>query len=231
MFKRKASLILVWSLSMLAPMHLAAVPDRHVVPLLRINDVGSAYSRTGKLKIELRDLRVEMTGPQGTPAPYTIFLLFEPRSGAFSWAISLGNSATDVSEQTNWFKSYRAAYLKDDRLVTFTAREQMMRIHDFQGHASSMNEAEQKALSVAAALNDPPGNAEFAQPFHDISLGGLSSDFRCEPQRPICGQDPKVIDVRWDGDAQHWIVTLQARWTEAITLDANYNLVSMKKLE
>jgi len=212
-------------------MQLSAAPDRHIVPLLRIDDVSSAYSTTGKVKIELRDLRVEMTGPQSKPAPYTIFLLFEPQSGAFSWSISLGNSATDVSEQTNWFKSYRAAFLKDDRLVTFTASMQVLRIQDFQGHASSMNEAEQKALSSAAALNDPPGNAEFAQLFHDVTLAGLSLDFECEPGNEICGPDPKVIDVQWDRVEQHWIVTLQARWTEEITLDADYNVVSMKEVE
>jgi hypothetical protein len=231
MFQRKANLILIYALALLAPTHLVAFPDPHVVPLLRINDSWSAYSKTGKVKIELRDLRVEMTGPYGKPAPYTIFLLFEPQSGAFSWAISLGHSAVDASEQTNWFKNYRAAFLKDDRLVTFTARMRVLRIHNFQEQASSMNEAEQKALSSAAALNDPPGNAEFAQPFHDVSLAGLSLDFECEPGNAVCGQDPKVSDVRWDGDAQHWIVTLQARWTEAIILDADYNLVSMKKVE
>jgi hypothetical protein len=231
MFTRATALVFIYALGMLAPPRLAAGPDRHVVPLLRIDDVSRAHSAAGDVKIELRDLRVEMTGPQGTPAPYTIFLLFEPQSGAFSWTISLGNSATDVSEQTNWFKRSRAAYLKNDRIVTFTATMQKLHIQDFQGHASSMNDAEQKALSVAAALNDPPGYAEFAQPFHNVTLEGLSDDFQCEPHRPVCGLDPKVIDVQWDRVEQHWIVTLKARWTEEIALDADYNVVSMRKVE
>jgi hypothetical protein len=231
MFTRARALVFIYALGMLAPPRLAASPDHHVVPLSRKADVGSAYSATGKVRIELREVQVEMTGPYGKPEPYRLFLIFEPQSGAFSWTISLKDSAADLSELTKWFKSDRAAFLKDDRLVTFSAYRETLEIQDFQNHASSVDEAEQKALSSAAALNDPPGNMESAQPFHKVALDGLSIDFDCEPRRPVCGPSPKVIDVQWDRVEQHWIVTLKARWTEEITLDADYNVVSMRKVE
>ena len=231
MFRKTAVLIFINALVMLAPPRLAAGPDRHVVLVSRLADVGSANSKTGKVKTELREVQVEMTGPYGKPEPYRLFLIFEPQSGAFSWTISLKDPAADLSELTKWFKRDRAAFLRDDRLVTFTAYRETLEIQDFQGHASSVDEAEQKALSSAAALNDPPGSMESAQPFHKVTLDGLSTDFDCEPGFAVCGPSPKVIDVQWDRVEQHWIVTLKARWTEEFTLDADYNVVSMRKVE
>lgn len=231
MFRKQAILIFIYALGWLAPLPAAASPDRHVVLLSRKTDVGSADSTTGKISIELREVQVEMTGPYGKPRPYRLFLIFEPQSGAFSWTISSKVPAADLSELTKWFKRDRAAFLKDNRLVTFTAYRETLEIQDFQDHASSSDEAEQKALSSASALNDPPGNMEFTQPFHKVTLNGLSLNFDCEPGNAICGPSPKVIDVQWDRSEQHWIVTLQARWTEEVTLDADYNLVSMRKIE
>jgi hypothetical protein len=43
------------------------------------------------------------------------------------------------------------------------------------------------------------------------------------------GETPKVTGVKWDG--KHWTLTLVARWTETITLDASFNLVSMNKTQ
>ncbi len=97
MFKRTTVVIVILALSTLASPLSASGPDRHVVALSRFNDVGSAYSTTGKVKIELREVRVRTTGSDGQSETLRIFLLFEPQSGAFSWIV------------TNWFKSDRAA--------------------------------------------------------------------------------------------------------------------------
>ncbi|MGB9407247.1 MAG: hypothetical protein WCA89_06885 [Terracidiphilus sp.] len=231
MFKKTAVQILVYALSMLAPLRLTAGPDRHVVPLSRLDDVGSACSITGKVKIELREIRVETTGPYGKPVPHRIFILFDPQSGAFSWIVTIEGSATDVSVQTTLFKSGRAAFLKDNSIFTFSSKMLTLYIQDPQGHASSMDEAEQTALSSTAEFNDPPGNVDFARPPHKVQLTGLSLDFVSRPGSAALEMDPKVTDVRWDGDKQHWIITLKARWTEEVTLDADYKLVSMKKVE
>ena len=231
MFKRTTSLVIVYALSMVFPLPSVAGPDPHVVPLARVDDTGVALSATGKVKIELRELRVELTGPYGKPVPHRIFILFEPQSGAFSWTVGVDDSPTDKSMLTKWFKSDRAAFLKDGCLVTFTARSVPLRLYvqNCAGHASTMDDAEEKSLSFAAELNDPPGDIDSARPSHTVPLDGLSLDFVHEPENALIGPDPKVIDVQWDG--LHWIVTIKARWIEAIILDGDYNLVSMEKIE
>src|SRR6266550_8872822 len=100
----------------------------------------------------------------------------------------------------------------------------LLYIHDYPGHASSMDDAEKKALRSTAELNDPPREVDVARPAHTVPLTGLSLDFVHAPGNAIFGPQPRVIDVRWDG--QHWLVTLKARWTETITLDAGYYLES-----
>lgn len=218
---------------MLAPPRLTAGPDRHVVPLSRLDDAGSAYSTTGKVKVDLREVRVETTGPSGKPVPHRVFIMFDRQSGAFSWIVTMEGSSTDasnMSKQTTLFKSGRAAFLKDNSIFTFSIKMLTLYIQDSQGLASSMDEAEQTALISTAQLNDPPGNVDFVRPSHTIQLRGLSLDFISKPGSETLDVEPKVIDVRWNEDKQCWIVTLQARWIEEITLNAEYKVVSMKRV-
>lgn len=182
-FKKTAVLILVSTLSLSASPLLVAGPDRHIVSVSRVDDEVSGYSTTDKVKIALREIRVEATGPYGKPVRDRIFILFEPQTGAFSWIVTVEGSATDDYEQTKLFKSDRAAFLKDNSIFTFSSRMLTLYIQDPQGHASSMDEAEQKAIRSTEELNDPPGKIEFMQPSHIVQLKGLSLDFVSKPLR------------------------------------------------
>jgi hypothetical protein len=75
----------------------------------------------------------------------------------------------------------------------------------------------------------PLGMREETQLWHIVPLPSLGRDFTSAPMSAAIGPDPNVTDVRWDG--KNWIVSLQGRWTEQITLDTNYNVVSMQKVE
>ena len=68
-------------------MLMAADPDGHLSVVSRFDNVGSAYLLAGKVRIELREIRVEAISPYGKPVPERITVIFEPKSKAFSWNI------------------------------------------------------------------------------------------------------------------------------------------------
>jgi hypothetical protein len=208
----------------------AGGPGHRVAPISRSNEIGSAFCENGKVKIELREVQARMIDPHGKSEPLRIFLLFEPQSGAFNWTVTDDVSPTDPSLQMRWFKSEHAAFLRGGNLILFAAEAVPLRIsiEDHPGHASSMDDAEVQALGSLAVFNDPPRDDLIARPFRSVALPGLTKDFVFMPGSAVSGPDPKVIDVQWDG--RHWIVSLQALWTEVITLDSNYNLMSIEKV-
>jgi len=231
MFKKAAVFATFCAVGLFPHLMLAADQGSRVVALSRADNLADAYSPAGKVKIRLREIRVETTGPYGKPVPHRMFLLFEPKTGAFSWIVTVEGPPTDVSMLTNWFRTHRAAFLRDNSLYIFTAETGPLALYvqGPSGHASSIDDAEAQAIRATAALNDPPGNVDLVQPWKVAQLTELSADFVHTPGSAILGPDPSVTDVQWDGS--HWIVTLQARWTEAITLNAGYNVVSMRKVE
>ena len=91
-----------------------------------------------------------------------------------------------------------------------------------------MDEAETKALTAAAALHSPPTMEDETRLWHIVQLPTLGHDFVSPPMSAEVGLAPKVIGVQWHGNS--WVVILHGQWTEAITLDSGYNLVSMKRV-
>lgn len=232
MFKRTATFMLFCAPSLLPGQSLAGQADSHFVATSRFDDAWSAYSPSGKIKIELREIRGEAMGAYGKPIPERILVIFEPTSGAFSWCLFVEDSlATNASRQTKALESKRAVFLKGDSLVVFMGGgiSPKLYVRDIRDHATNMDDAEAKALRAAAEFHTPPDKRDEAQLWHIVPLPSLGRDFITAPMSAAGGPDPNVTDVRWDG--QNWIVTLQGRWTEQITLDANYNVVSMQKVE
>ena len=232
MLKTTAVIILTQVMGILLQPLSAASSDPHLVATARFDDHWTAYSTGGKVKIDLREVQVEATGPYGKPVPYRIVVIFEPLSGTFSWRIfSEDSPRTMMSRQTLAYKKERAVFLKENHLISFMAEMAPLNlnIQDVSGHASNMDDAEAKALTAAAKLSHPTGILDFAQQLHIVPLTGLSVDFVHSPGNAIFGPQPTVTDVQWDG--KYWTVTLEARWKEAITLDSDYTLISMRKVE
>ncbi|MGD0888910.1 MAG: hypothetical protein ABR889_06660 [Acidobacteriaceae bacterium] len=200
----------------------------------QVDSVGTAYTPNGNVKIELREVRTEAMGLT-EPRPLSVLVIFEPESGAFSWRVTDADLATP-SLRIAELKDEQAVFLKDGEIIDFRSvwSPPVIYVRAYRGHASNMDDAEAQALNAASASSLDPreGNLEAGQGARVVSLVGIGSDFFYSPDNsfpevPI----PKVTAVRWDGGAQHWIVTLQARWKAEITLDAYYSLVSMKKVE
>jgi hypothetical protein len=231
MFKKKTILFSICQLAVVHASLFGGAPDSHMHVISRADDVGGAYSVSGKARIQMREVRVETTGPSGKPVPHRLFLLFDPQSGIFSWHVAIEGQPSNLSEQTQWFNRNRAAFVKEGRLYTFTAETGPLALYvqESASRASSIDDAEEQALRSLGALNDPPGNVDVVKPWHAVRLSALSPDFVNTPGSAIFGPDPKVVDVEWDG--KHWLVVLQARWKESVTLDAKFNLLSVRKVQ
>ncbi len=187
-----------------------------------------AYTPNGRVKIKLREIRMEPAGPNGS-RPLSLLVLFEPDSGAFSWRVTQA-ADTDRSWRIKEFNKEQAAFVKDDEIVDFRALWYSLYVRVYRGRASSMEDAERKALKAASESLKATENLDKAQDVHVVSLADLSPDF-LNPPMSVVPSDvaPKVTNVQWDG--QHWIVTLQALSTVEVTLDSNYALVSMDEVK
>lgn len=211
----------------------AAGQDLRLVERSHVDSVGSAYTNDGKIKIDLREVQAEASGPNGQEQPLSLLILFEPTTGAFSWHVSMADTK-NPSWRTAEFKEAQGAFLKDGTFVDFKTLpfSTKLLVREYRGHASSMDDAEAKALSAANLSIDlrHPVDFEAQQQAHVVSLAPLGLAFvSLNPMSAAASITPRVIDVQWDG--KYWTVTLQARWKEAITLDADYTLVSMRKVE
>jgi hypothetical protein len=194
--------------------------------LSRVNSEGVAYTVNGKVKIEIREIRVEAVNSKKSRS-LSVLVLFEPISRAFSWRV------TDAGESPDWrtvqFVHEQAAVLKGDEIIDFRAMWYRLFVRVYRGRASSIDDAEARALTAMSEGIDPERNLDKAQNVHVVSLAALDSDFLNAPLSVASSElAPRVTNVQWDG--QHWVVTLKARWFATVTLDADFNLLSVKKL-
>jgi hypothetical protein len=190
----------------------------------------NAYSPSGKVRVDLREVRTEIMGAKG-PIALSVLVMRDPSSGAYSWRAHTADP-TDPSWRSQQLNDDQAVFLKDGEFTDFMSLSIPLRlfIHQYHGHATDMNDAVTKALKAASESIDPLGDLEKVPGMHVISLLALGRDFTSAFPSNL-DIDPKVVNAQWDGDKQQWIVTLRARWAEEITLDADYNLVSMRKVE
>ena len=202
----------------------------HLTASSRFDSEDVAHTSDGTMKIELREVQTESTGTEG-PKRLSVFVLFDPTSTAFTWRLLL----TDETGRSRipQFKNENVVFLKDGEIVDFWALMFRIYIRDCHGHASSMDDAEAKALEAAsrsiASKENLLGNGEDTRV---VALTGIDSDFLYPPMSEAPSVvTPKITDVRWDEDKQHWIVTLQARWKAEVTLDADYKLLSAKRVK
>ncbi len=211
---------------------IGAAPDTHLKIVDRFDGQGCARSASGENKLQVREIKLQSTGAYGKPVPHIMIVLYDPQSRAYSWNVSLEESSPATAHpRMQAYESCNTVFLKGDQLVVFMTGipPGPLYVNESHGRALNMNDAEQKALESVAVLNDPPGNVDVAKQWTEVPLTGLSADFTQTPGNAIPDVKPQLTNVRWDGE--HWHINLQARWTEVITLDANYNLVAMKKVE
>jgi hypothetical protein len=202
-----------------------------IKPIARFDDETTAFSGKGQVPIQLREVRVGLPGVSGTPMIDRILILFEPQSGVFLWEAFSDYPKSNEEWQARAFKEYRATFLKEGHLFSFSAGRGPgpIYIQESSEKASSLGDAESKALIAAEELNHPSGSLDAVPRSHIISLANLKRDFIIPPMDAGLGETPRITNVRWT-DMQ-WVVLLQARWVEEVSFDADYKLITMRKAE
>ena len=196
----------------------------------RFDSEDIAYTPDGKVKIELREVQPEAKGTE-EPRHLSVFVLFDPINKAFTWRLQVSDETG--RSKISRFKNENAALLKNGEIVEFWSLLFRIYIRDYHGHASSMDDAESKALEAAslsiASKENLLGNGK---DMRVIALSGIGSDFLYPPMSEAPSVvAPKVSNVRWDEDKQYWTFTLEGRWKAEVTLDVDYNLVSIKNIK
>jgi hypothetical protein len=192
-----------------------------------------AYTANGKVRIELREDLVETADRKG-PRLLSLFVLFDPESGAFDWrATDAANDGSAPSYRMKVFNKGQAAYLKDGEFYDFRSDVGPLRlvIRRYHGHASNLRDAEEQSLKDMGETVDPK-TAELTQKdIREVSLLALGWDFVLQPGASVGGMIPAVRNVEWNQNSGHWIVTLQGRWTEDVVLDRDYNILALKRTQ
>jgi hypothetical protein len=204
-----------------------------LTPTSRFDSVGMAYARDGKMRIEIRKVHLEAAKTGGS-RHLSLLVLFEPTSRAFSWRLQATDESAAMPPQgASQISDEQAVFVKDGEIVDFWALMFRLYIRDCHGHASSMDDAEAKSLASAsqsiASGEDLVGNG---QDMRVVSFAAISNEFLFPPMSETPSVlAPRVVDVGWNADEQRWIVTLEARWRAVLTLDSDYKLMSIKKID
>ena len=215
--------------ALLSPL-IAAASAPQLTPHSRFDDEYIAYTRDGTVKLKLREVQTEANGKVESKH-LSVFVLFDPTSRAFTWRLQVYEEA-GRSTIAQFKNGNGAAILKDGQIVVFWAVMFRIYIRDCHGHASSIDDAEAKALEAASQFIASGGLLGNGEDFRAVLLKGIDYGFLYPPMSMAPSVSiPQISDLRWDEDKQHWILTLKARWIEEVTLDGDYNLVSMKKVE
>jgi hypothetical protein len=203
---------------------IASQTNQSLTVIARLNDTIPNFWTATKTSLQFRDLLIEAPG---NPRDTTILIFFEPFTGTFAWILSESGatSSRDLPEDMRWFKENDAISLHGGKLILFAGSTNPgLSIYEDGNHAANMNDAEQKALDAAAKLNTAPGSLYQEEiGWRSVALPGLGQSFVVAPGSAAPGMAPKITGARWNGLS--WIVTLQARWTASVILDANFNVI------
>jgi hypothetical protein len=233
MTRKRSIAFLFFALFLLVRLRDAEDRGLGLAEISHMDGEGTVYTTQGPLPVQLREIQTELTSPDGTRSSLDILVLFEPFSGQFFWKVSRGNPESPAWRICEFRRSH-AAFLKDGAIVyfrTFWGRDSIF-VRHYRGRASDMEDAERRTLRDASYTIDleDPFATETKGYERQVPLAGLDRLFVTLPHTlpggTIVGRlTPRITAVRWDG--RHWVVTVRCRWTEEVTLDANYSLVSI----
>ena len=211
----------------------ASAKDPKLVRIEKADGEGTAFTASGKVQIELRENWVEAAGRKG-PRLLSLLVLFEPKSGAFSWRVTdAANDESAPSYRLQEFKTAQAAYLKDGEFFDFRSLVGPLRlfIRRSRGHARDLDDADQQSIRDASETVDPQTDLLIGKDVRAVPLLALGWDFVLPLGSAIGGRAPVITNVQWDQESRHWNITLRANWTEEVTLDQDYNVLALKRTQ
>jgi hypothetical protein len=187
----------------------------------------TAATDSGEVQLLARELQAQIAFPNGKTARGALLVLFDPASGytlkQFTW---LPGDQGRIPLRDN-FESYSKAYLAPDRLLVFTQSSGLIYVRESKMKATSIDDAEAKALRDSTG--DLDGYVAKVTAGPKISLHQhLGQEFATEPGNSMPGPVKLLGVSRRDGK---WVITVSGRWKAEVTLDEKYEVVATRRLQ
>jgi hypothetical protein len=187
----------------------------------------TASTNAGEVQLEARELQVEVLRPGDKKSTGALLVVFDRSSGLFArrfaWIPHYPGGFSIMANFLSWSK----VYLTADKIVFFTNFSGGVSIREFTGKATSMDEAETRALSDSIGdLTDYVGKSTSGPGFSfDHHLG---EDFSFEPgssfRRPT-----RILGIsQRDGK---WEITVVGRGKAKVTLNEKYEVTTTERVQ
>jgi hypothetical protein len=206
---------------------LASADEIHPDAATRTDRALPAITGAGDVQLAAREVQVEIVRPDVKNSKGALLVVFDQSSGLFARRFTwIPNYPGRIPLLEN-FSSYSRIYLTSDRLVLFTNTEGGIYIREFSGKATSLDDAESKALNdsvgdltdYVAKVTQGPG---FSFDHH------LGQDFSFAPRSSFRGQT-KLVDVsRRDGK---WEITVVGRWKARVILTDKFEVTATERVQ
>lgn len=206
---------------------MGAVEDLEVKPFSRFNSTITAFNRLGEATVSTRYLLADKKLPNGKTHTYGMLVIADNSTGRFQWI--LAEPPLDVPEGLihHAFEiGAMVAHTSPAGVVVFSLNAGRLDILDATADARDIDEAETKALRAAAQA--PAGELGGMSPrWRTVVLGGLERDFWSQPFHANFGPLKILMVSRQDDTIS---IVIEGQWKERITLDSNYQLLRMEKV-
>jgi hypothetical protein len=196
--------------------------------ICRCDRTGHVSTLNGEASIVVREVRTESLTPRG-PLPLSVLVLFDPKSGAYSWEVNRAEEE-DPSARISGFNAEHRAFLKDGEILLIKPEWYTLFVHAIPYRASSLGDAEAKSMEAIRESVSPTDERLENPKAREVSLSPLAPEFLDRSTGSMLfSERPKVTNMRWEGG--NWLLTLQGHWTALVTLDSNFNSVSMSRVQ
>jgi hypothetical protein len=180
----------------------------------------------GDIHLPARELQVLIGFADGRTARGHLLILFDPVSGFTLRQFGYPNGSK-LAPLKDALEACCKTYLTRDRLVLFKNGGGLVYIRDSKVKATSMDDAESKALRDSREdLDDYVAKMTGGPKF--TWTQALGQEFETEPGNAFIGPVKLLGVSRKDGA---WVITALGRWKAEVVLDDKYAVVSSRRVQ
>ncbi len=215
-------------LSLTAAVHFAAFADEiRPIATTQTDRAIPAATGSGDVQLAAREVQVEIVRTDAKNSKGALLVLFDRSSGLFAKRFTWIPNYPGRIPLLEGFLAESKVYLTSDRIVFFTNADGAIYIREFSGKATSLDDAEAKALSESVGdltdyVTKATGGPAFSLDHH------LGQDFSIPP-RSSFRSPAKLVDVsRRDSK---WEITVVGRWKAKVVLNDKYEVTSTERIQ
>lgn len=143
--------------------------------ICRCDRTGLVSTENGEATIVVREVRTESVTPRG-PIPLSVLVLFDPKSGAYSWQVNRADEA-NPSARISDFNGEHTAFLKDGEIILIRPEWYSLFVHAIPYRASNLEDAEAKSIDAILESVSPIDESLESQNARKVSLSPLAPEF------------------------------------------------------